>query len=410
MRLDATELKNRVSFIDTCQKLGYDYKNGYSNICPCCEKRKLSINEKESFAYCFLSGCEANRKIDIFQWLQLVDITSSFNESYNYICNLWNINSFQKGNTPKRSFLLERIFKEYNCIYDSKPFEYLLNRNIHKSLEVIPVGYSNSNTFLQDKGFTLKEIESCGILSESHRELFYNHLIFPIFDRLGNIKHLQGRALDANSYLRWINTKGEGKQTINYYLFNENNIDSSEVYLTEGISDGLSLIELVGHNKVISCFGTSPKLSTHRKLFSSINKLIAIFDNDRFDPSKDENEKLKSWKNILPRLIELKIHYPSLKILCLMPPQKSGIKDINDWYNKGNLTEKVLNNKVISESLNLFDFVFTYFPYEEIHNSLLTYIQKDNSNIEVKSKLETLIREETSIVDYIIRNSNKLGN
>lgn len=398
MRLEASVLKEQVSFLETANGLGFNYQKGYSNECPFCGKHKLSVNE--DYAYCFMSGCEANQKNDIFSWLILTGSEPNFNEAYEAVANYWKINTNSSGHyISSRPRILERIFGAYNDINSLAPYEYLLGRGYKSSIETLPIGYSDSPTYLRSRGFTEEELTTAGLLSKSNSELFYSHIIFPIRDCQGRLRHFQGRLINKEG-TRWINSKGKENQTINFYLFNEDNAYGSEkIYLTEGISDGLSLIELVGVNSVVSCFGTTPSLETHKELFSSTKELIAIFDNDRTDLTQDEEERLKSWKNILPKLIALKIKFPELHIKCLMPPKKAGIKDINDWYNYGLTKELLLTYE--SQADSLFEFIFKYYSYKDIHPSIFQYLRKVNDD-KVHQKMEELLRSQRSLVDYFL--------
>lgn len=398
MRLSANLIKEKVSFLETVNGLGFNYIEGYSNECPFCNKKKLSVND--SYAFCFMSGCEANTKHDIFSWLISNGLCSSFNEAYRMIAEYWNLDTNTSTTyIPSRPQILERVFKAYNEVNSIMPYEYLLNRGYRESMENIPIGYSDSFTYLKDRGFTNEELDMAGLLSKNNCELFYSHIIFPIRDYQGKLRHLQGRIVGDAEGTRWINSKGEQNQTINYFLFNEDNAYGQEkLYLTEGISDGFSLMELVGIDKVVSCFGTSPSLDTHNQLFSNVKELVTIFDNDRTDLTQDEDEKLKSWKNILPKLILLKIKFNQINIKCIMPPRRSGIKDINDWYKSGLSKEEILNNE--KRALSLFDFIFKYHSYKDIHNSILHYLRKID-DYPVKEKMEELLRSEKSLVEYI---------
>ena len=397
-RLSAQELKKCIQIPEILDK--YGYKEGYSNRCPCCQKDKLSVNK--DFLYCFSSSCKLNKKTDIFSFLIESEICTNFNEAYEKVASLGDVDTIysRRGYSPSRTITLERIFYLYNQSESQLPYEYLLKRGFIKALNKIPIGYSNKDNYLLSKEITKEELELCGLLNIHGKELFNNHVIFPIRDSKGNLSHLQGRYIGEDNGLRWVNTKAKERETINYYLFNEDKaVGYERLFITEGISDGMSLLEILKEDNVVSCFGLSPKLDTHTRLFSQAKELVAIFDNDRNDVVTDSKESLKSWGGILPHLIDLKIKYQHLNIICLYPPYRTGIKDTNDWYNRG-LTEEILYNEIKKRGKELFDFIFNHYAHKSIHSHLFRYIKK-TKDTRVSQELDYIIRKEPNIVDYI---------
>lgn len=402
-RPDAKKLKESNSLTDLANKFGFSFKEGYNNKCPFCGKSKLSVNY--SYYYCFRANCEGNKGGDIFNLLQKTKIANSFNEAYNLVISqlgykIDNGIHFMKMNS--RSSILEEAFKLYNQFTNTHVWDYLLDRGFRSVLEEIPIGFCPKSNFLKDYGFTHEDLDKAGLLSRSQKELFYNHIIFPIYDSCGRLIHLQGRNLDQSSDFRWINTRAEDNLSITNYFFNRNHISDSieKVYLSEGISDGFTLIELLGKEKVISCIGTSPSLSKDKDLFSSKKELIAIFDNDCFIDNYSYSIP-KSWSNALKPLLNLKINFPNLDIFCISPPNKPYITDINDWFLRENLTSKSFINHVEYYKSYIFDFVLSNFSVMQFHDYLIDYLCNYEDKI-LEEKLNKSIEQQfNSYVDYI---------
>jgi len=384
--------------------LGYNFHEGYSNLCPFCGKNKLSIG-KELF-HCFKSGCTANTKSgDIYTLLTLTGKASSFKAAYKVTLELAGYNpTIQPGNkgTRQRMTVLESAFKVFNESTELPVWDYLLSRGIKKALRYIPVGFAKGR-MLTSKGFSKESLDKAGLLSRDGHEVFQNDIVFPIFNREGRLVHLQGRSLEEHTDLRWINTRSHDEEdSITKYLFNENNVSSSkEVYLTEGITDGLSLIEILGPYNVFSCIGTSPSLKLH-SVFDGV--VIAIFDNDKFIDEYNYS-RLKSWNSIIKPLMEIKLQYPSAKIKCVHPPDLPYLTDINDWMIQRGLDYSSFREYVEASSKDLFDFILDNFSFSifDFHNLLLEYAYKYDYRF-LKERINSAISSEVnSYTEYVER-------
>lgn len=402
-RPDAKEIKEKYSLVELTNKFGFSFEEGYNNKCPFCGRSKLSVNH--SYFYCFRTSCEGNKGGDIFNLLQKTNIADSFNSAYNLVLNELGY-KVEKGHQIKkiksRSSILEEVFKIYNQYTNTQTWDYLLDRGFRRVLEEIPIGFSPRNNLLQSFGLSEEDLDKAGLLSRSRKELFYNHIVFPIYDSFGHLSHLQGRNLDESSNLRWVNTRAEDYLSITNYLFNRNNISNSidKVYLSEGLSDGFTLIELLGKEKVVSCIGTSPDLSKDKELFSSTGELLAIFDNDCYIDEYSYSIP-KSWSNALKPLLNLKLNFPELDIYCISPPNKPYITDINDWYLRENLTLESFIEYTERNKTFIFDFVLSNFPVLQFHDYLVSYICEWEDNTLERKLNESLEQQFNSYTDYI---------
>lgn len=395
--LDAKQVKCTAPLWDIAKHYEYDFKKGYGNECPFCGKMKLAVNEQT--IYCFQAGCTANSKgNDIFNLLVKTKKASSFKEALYSVKNVLglkdNYNTHQIFFT--RMDILKKAFMLYNRNLNSIAIEYLTTRNFNKSLWYVSIGYANSSNFLQDNGFSKEQLETAGLLSKAGGELFYNHIIFAFLDQNSRVVHLQGRNL-GNSEARWINTRGESTKSITNYLFNINNATHLDIFLTEGVTDGLTLIESLSRDKVVSCVGVHPKLTNQLDYFKYKRSLTAIFDNDRFDFNNEYPGELKSWKGILVALFQLSYLLPDLEIYCIYPPNLPNIKDVNDWHKH----QGIDINYITQQKLPLIDFTLKHYPNGELDGLIIKYILL-NPDTKFKSKLNDKIKKYNTPLDYII--------
>lgn len=238
----------------------------------------------------------------------------------------------------------DKIFEAY--LYNSQQNSNIVERYCYsRGWKHLPVvGLATSSTCLRQQGiseFELKELE----LLYKDKEYYDNHLVFPVYDSLGNLKHYCGRALD-NRELRWKSSKGS--PSIDKYFYNSEQLyKPSENYLIicEGISDCLSLREL--GLPTISQFGINVNLDSHCEHFNKFDYLIFIYDSDKYEIGSKKANQYKSWSITMPLVIDLicKIKKP---VFYVKLPDKPGIKDLNEWLLSIDYNEEVFNNYIES--------------------------------------------------------------
>lgn len=396
--INAKQVKSIKPFWEIAGHFNYNFHQGYRNHCPFCKKDNLAVNE--SNIYCFQAGCVANKKsMDIFNLLVNDNKANSFVEALNLVKQALGLKedySISYQYHYSRQELLKKAFLLYNRNLNSKSIEYLVNRKFKKSLWHIYVGYAGESNFLQQRGFSKQQLETAGLLSKAGGELFYDHVIFAFIDQHDNITHLQGRNL-SNSEARWINSRSSDDESISKHLFNLNNATDENIFLTEGVTDGITLMEVFGEKKVISCVGVHPKLLSQLEYFKYKTSLTAIFDNDRFDFNNSLQGELKSWKGILSALIKLKSALPELTIYCLYPPDLPNVKDVNDWFIHYHIDPDYIRN----HRKRLIDFTFKHYPNKELDGLILKNIAS-NYDSYWKSRLNDRINEYEQPLDYIL--------
>jgi len=352
----------------------FNLKVGY-NTCPFCQgQKKLVI--RQTYYKCYLPSCLAHSGGDFIDLLLKAEVTRSRKEGHSLLVNDHQIKQ-QSYALSRRTKEMEQIFSIYYAAFHKYPqaYSYLENRNLHLTNQ--PIGYApNEPDYLSQNGVSQATSERLGLTNRYGRDLLTNRVIFPITDYKGNLLHLQGRSLDPDNDLRWLATKNaESVSPINNLFYNlAGVINEPKVYLTEGITDGLSILSL--GLPAISMLGVESSLVPLSYHLPHLSKLTALFDNDKIKQGEKNAGKYKSWARVLPNLIELKLQSPKIQIDCLLPPEKPGIKDFNDWYSNS-LTQDEFIKYAHSNTLSLEQFCLKYMAQEEILHPYLWRLFKN---------------------------------
>lgn len=395
----------------------FHLKDGYQN-CPFCSRsRKFKVTGDRWFK-CFHPGCKAAAGGDIFTFLQLSGKAPDFQSAVQLALPA-------KGRSTRavsrRLDTLRRAFNAYtSALNDDKVLAFLSSRGWGKALLTTKIGFAPTVTdtgYLQFSGLALDDLVAAGLAYESGREFFNSRIIFAVTDRAGQIVHLQGRSILPDSDLRWLSTPstvGRSKtpivSPINAYVYNEQIFSAapSVLYLTEGISDGYSLLEL--GLDAISCFGLEPQLTRYADSFSNVKTLIAVFDNDRYPQGQPLGGAYKSWSRVIHHLIELSMHVTSLQIYCLVPPQTwttggkitTGIKDVNDWLRAGLDTDQFVAY-VKANAVPLVEFAFDlYGPHWEYQAELIRLVAHHRRSEDIARLEAQPARFSTAPTDYYL--------
>ena len=323
----AEELKEALTISKVASLLNIPLPTGQGNQpCPFCQSSKSFKVYYDKNYKCFKCGARG----DIFGLVQHSGLSSNFTESLKLVSSL-------VGNTAgcrqykSRIKGVEGAFSIYqNNARKQKELvsEYCLSRGWSKTLKEQDFGFTNSASFLQDNGMDTDKLEELGLLWSKNKELYDNHLVFPIRNSSGSVVHLQGRNLGVNPERRWLADKGT--PSITNYLYNLDKVKQSDyAVIVEGISDCRSLIEI--EEPAVATFGINIPLVSHAKDFKHCSHLLAIFDRDKYPLGTPQAGQYKSWSQITPYLCELAIEL-RIPIFTWKVPNLPGVKDLNDLF------------------------------------------------------------------------------
>ncbi len=171
-----------------------------------------------------------------------------------------------------RSETLQKIWNDSLC--NPEPvLQYLANRGISRATTTALAGYLPPNYRPAD----LPEAQSAGLYSKNGNFLFAGRLILPIRNH-GSVISLYGRALNDSMVPKHIYPTGHACDT----FWNLNQCQKhEEVYLTEAILDGLTLLDK-GIPNVISLFGNQSLAPAriNRLKQSNVRNVTLCFDTD----------------------------------------------------------------------------------------------------------------------------------
>ena len=402
---------NNIKIIDVCLKLQTD-----KNLCPKCNKGKLWI--KDDYFRCFKPGCKASgdaiNYVVISKGLSFKYAVEFLKENFGAI-DLLNLplsdNHYKSTEQRERRELLSKIFnlcKQYKTDY--KAVDYLRSRGLDPNKIEYGFWPSNSNgnkdLIRLNTGIKLSKLEELKLVNSKNQEIFADRIIFPIKNLNGDILYFQGRSLDPEANLRWLTSANDSKaeQSVFSYFYNTDVLskDIKTLFICEGISDALSLQQL--DLNVVSSLNLYPPLLKYKHSLDKIEHLIAFYDNDKHNLNSIANTGYKSWDSVLDILIDLKIMKPELPIYCIMPPEKTGITDINEWLMSIDFNQDVAFDYIRNNVMPLEEFLINKFLVtrrEDIFKVLSILHNKDKEfyKIMLSDKVQ---KEHKSWIDFLL--------
>lgn len=333
-----------------------------SSSCPACgKKNKFSVWENKT-AKCWSNHCTLNEEngkpysvVTLYRVLNnLPKDGKGFFQALLELEKRAGISYSDYKVKDERSEFLQTCLDLYSwALWSSEGKEalaYLKDRGFSEEIiQEHKIGYAPTAYFL--RGF--EEIDPTKLKEEKllsyKKEYFDNRLVFPIRDIKGDLVHFVGR------YLGEVPKNEEGEDLIPRYKDTQpvKNIPGTKAYLAfehlipaylqsgvktlfiaEGYPDTLSLIQRGFH--AVGLLGLE-KLTSHSDKLKKFDSIVAVFDNDFYPKSHPKYPlEYKSWRKIIPQLIEIQRTLPQTNIQTWMVPEGEGVKDINDWLNKNN--------------------------------------------------------------------------
>jgi len=180
--------------------------------------------------------------------------------------------------------------------------------------------------------YNKEDLQDLYIMNDKGRTLFYNRVIFPIWNAQGQLIAITGRTLEKDIKPKYFNNaydKGSTLYGLNFAIeeIRKNNI----VYVFEGNAD-VVMAHALGITNVVGCCGTAFTKDHYILLSRYTNNICLVFDNDsggvkalsRFN--QKYNEFFKRDKSII-----LKSKEQEVNIYCAV---LHGVKDPDDYLKK----------------------------------------------------------------------------
>jgi len=299
----------------------------YVGICPFHKEKtpSFTVNPKTNLYHCF--GCNAGGdvigficKMDKISFRETVErlgrqhiADSKQGKAKDNKINEYNIKPATRNREPassiNRTHLLNRVVSFYHQSFceDRRALQYLSSRGItdNNIFADFTIGFSNGTLLntIPEEGDIREALKDIGILNERGHEMFYNCVIFPIFDENKDCVNLYGRRIEVNSELTHLYLPGPRRGVWNFQAAKR----SKSIILTESIIDALTLYN-AGFKDVIPCYGVNGFTRDQLDLItkSQVKEVYICFDRD--DAGKEGAEKIAAQlkeKGMEPYIVKL---------------------------------------------------------------------------------------------------------
>lgn len=369
----------------------------YFGVCPFHDDNhpSMSVSKEKQIYKCFSCGASGN----VFQFIQDYEHIS-FNESLQILAKRAGIalNSDHIKTTRKNEdlYTLYEIAEKFyhNNILTSegkKARDYLESRKINKEIiKEFGIGLSLKDTKLLSKIFVSKKynekiILNSGLVKKNNatfEDLYYNRIMFPLYNLEGNVVGFSGRIYDGTSDSKYINTREteifkKGELLYNYYHARNDARQKGQIIIVEGFMDVIRMYTADIHN-VVATMGTAVTKNQALLIKRLAKEVILCFDGDTAGEKATvscSEELLKI--GVTPKVVRLEEN---------LDPDEYILK-----YGKEKFKEK------IDHAINLMDFKLNYYKKGKNLHSIEDTASYVNMVIEDLSKIEDDVLRELTI-------------
>jgi len=301
---DINEIRKQADIADIIQRYIPLVKKGknFAAVCPFHDDHdpSLSISVDKQIYKCFVCGEGGN----VFNFVKAYE-KISFSEAVIKVANYVNyaLKDQYIPDLPKIDPVHQRLHKllnemihytQYllntNDAIQAKP--YLQKRGIRedqiKKFEIgLNLDKAQTTSFLQAKGFTLQECVSANVTrinDNGPSDVFYNRILFPIHDPLGNPVGFSARTLNPNESSKYINSSEtpvyvKGKLLYNYHRALPFAKKAKQIILVEGVTDVLAFDRAEVYH-VSATLGTACTSDQIRLIQQASTNVLLCYDGD----------------------------------------------------------------------------------------------------------------------------------
>ena len=387
------------------------YSNRGTITCPFC-LRKGKGYLYEHYFKCFSSRCEEKGgKVNVHQKLNNL----TFMEALTDLENKTNLDfQTQQDEFGKRSEVLSEVLDAYVHEMNAHPevTEYLVSRGFDPGfIEQEQIGYAATTSILRGYGLNMNALRRHDLVRR-YGDFFNNRIIFPVYNTNGYLTHMTGRYFPGHTE-EWkyldspaIPIVGSCKD---YLLFEKHipfyNNNDKPLFLVEGVPDsyilkqcGANVVGLMGLQKIIKQTGK----------LQGFSKIIAVFDNDRFDLNHPVYPgQFKSWRVVMNQLIDLQIYFgKEVEVFTAMVPEgrtfnNKPVKDVNDLYLSMDCNGSNMIEFLESEAMDIVERHITFNKGDfSSHKTALKLISATSRG---KRLLEKFIPEDLTTIEYALK-------
>lgn len=263
----------------------------------------FAVNEYEKYFKCF--GCGVGG--DVISFVQKIESCDFYDA-----CKLLakeagmempvysaDVNIEKKKKAMDRSYQLLKDAAKYYYSNLSLPQAtdaraYMSKRGLEgKTAIAFGVGYSVGWTevvdYLKEKGYTIEEMKTAGVVEEKNGrayDFYAKRLIFPIINSYGDVVGFSGRVLRDGDMPKYKNTpetvvfeKSRCVYGINLIKKQKREHSLKEIIIVEGQMDVISLYQS-GVQNAVACMGTALTQYHAKEMKKFSDKVVVCFDGD----------------------------------------------------------------------------------------------------------------------------------
>lgn len=386
----------------------------FFGICPFHDDNSpsMSVSREKQIYTCFSCGATGN----VYNFVQNYE-NVSFLEAVKIIATKagYNLNIDIKNNNNANS-KYQNLYQIYdiskklyqnnlNTEIGSKARNYLLKRNIDDEIiKKFEIGLSLKQhdfiyKLLKKKGFIEKDLIESGLINKNdygYNDVYYNRIMFPLYDLSGQVIGYSGRIYDSDDTAKYVNTKEtpifkKGELLYNYHRAKEVVKRSKKVIIVEGFMDVIRL-STIGIDYAVASMGTAITKKQALLLKKLSSDIILCFDGDKAG--------LKATINCMNELSEIGVTPKIIRIKNNLDPDEFITKYGADAY--FDLLENPINMvdfklKTIKEDKDLNSSV----DMAKYVNDVITEINKIDDDILKEITLEKLSKETDLDIEFL---------
>ncbi len=395
-------IREKVNIVDVIGKripLTQRGKN-YMGVCPFHDDHSpsMSVSPDKQIYKCFSCGAAGN----VFTFIQNYE-NVAWNEAVAMLGDSVGIH-IETGSTKK---INETFKKEYEVMnlaelyfqnnlkssYGTQAMEYLKNRGITEDIiTTFGIGLSldksdGLKSLFDKKEYSMEMVKELGLVNQDDRDIFVRRIIFPLWDKDGQVVGFSGRIYRGEEINKYLNTREskifkKGELLYNYH--NAKDVAKREKYIlvVEGFMDAIRL-SACGIKNVVALMTTS-LTSNQAELLKKLRvEVVLCLDNDNAGLTGMINDGMLLQKANIPT-----------KVILM-----SGAKDPDEYILKNGI--EAFQN-LLREPLSYFDFRLIRAKEGKDFNKPTDLAQYINEVIEILKDVDDDILKEVTI--------NKLAN
>lgn len=367
----------------------------YFGVCPFHSDHSpsMSVSSERQIFKCFSCGAAGN----VFKFVMDYE-NVSFMEAVKLIADKVGITLNVKTPIKEKPIKFENLYEIYEIsqmFYQNNintkegkiAKDYLLKRKIDNSvISEFGIGlalndYTLLTKLLTKKGKSFGDLIKTGLINKNqhgYNDVFYNRIIFPLWDINGRIVGYSGRIYNSNDSSKYVNTKEtdifkKGEMLYNYHKARDEARTVGQVIIVEGFMDVIRAYT-IGYKNVVATMGTAVTKFQASLIKRMAKEIILCFDGDKAGAKAtaaciDELNKI----GVTPKVVRLEEN---------LDPDEYILK-----YGKEQFKYKIDN------PINIMDFKLNYLKSK--HNF--------NDNIDTAKYINEMLAEINAIDDDILK-------